>query len=425
MIITASLLRRGAGLALVAGLGLSLSACSRDEEGGPGGRKRPPQLVAAQIAATENYAPTLVALGTVTPSQSVAVRPRADGEIIRIAFAEGASVRAGQVMFQLDARAAQAALQQARAALASATATEIQARGDFNRAQALVGKGFISGTVADQRRAAADAARAQIENARGAVKAAETQLSFLTVRAPISGRTGELGYRLGANVRAADATALVTINQLSPIHVRFLVPAENVQQARGLLAGGGGSVVAKERETGKIIATGRLVFLDNNIDPGNGAIAARAEFRNDGDMLWPGGIVDVEFPLAAATPHIALPESAVQTGRDTPFVWAIKAAGKPKGGAASAGPDAAGGGRAGGGKSGRGAGGKVEMRSVVVAGRLGGKVYLASGVTPGEKIVVDALARLRDGDMVRVKGPGKPPADGKPQMAAASGRRAG
>jgi multidrug efflux system membrane fusion protein len=129
------------------------------------------------------------------------------------------------------------------------------------------------------------------------------------------------------------------------------------------------------------IATGRLTFLDNNVDPGNGSVAAKAEFTNAGDTLWPGAIINVELPMGAAAPRIALPEAAVQTGRDAPFVWAI------------------------------GAGGKIAMRDVTVAGRADGKVYLASGVQPGEQIVVDALSKLKPGDTVRTKagGPGRPP----------------
>ena len=164
----------------------------------------------------------------------------------------------------------------------------------------------------------------------------------------------------------------------------------------------GGKVVARDRQSGEVLATGRLVFLDNNIDPGNGGVAARAEFRNEGDILWPGAIVDVEFPLGLATAYIALPEGAVQTGRDAPFVWAVAGAAKTPGA--------------------KGPGGKVEMRAVEVAGRLRGKVYLASGVQPGEQVVVDALARLKEGDSVRLKG--SKDSGGKPQMAAGPDRPA-
>ena len=363
--------------------------------------KRPPQLVAAQAVTMEDFAPTLLALGTVTPSQSVAVRPRADGEIISVAFNEGDNVRAGQLLFRIDSRQAQAAVAQAEGELKGAIAAERRTSLDFQRAEALVAKGFVSGAARDLARAAAYSARSDIETNRAILRSAQVQLSFLTVRAPISGRTGELGFRRGANVRQGDATALVTINQLSPIHVRFLVPATNVQQARGLLGGGGERVVARDRQTGKVLATGRLVFLDNNIDPGNGGIAARAEFRNQGDILWPGAIVDIELPLGEAVPHIAVPEGAVQTGRDAPFVWAVSSGDAPAAGE----------------KPGK----KVQMRDVVVAGRMAGTVYLASGLKPGEQIVVDALARLKDGDAVRLKGPQKPAIAGaKPRGAGTS-----
>jgi multidrug efflux system membrane fusion protein len=401
IMITTSSLGRVAGIGAAAML---LFACSSggDEKGGPGGgMKRPPQLVAAQAASMEDFAPTLIALGTVTPSQSVAVRPRADGEIVGIAFKEGDNVRAGQVLFRLDPRQARASVAQAEAEVKGAIAAERRARLDYERAEALVGKGFISTAARDLARANAYSARSNIETTQAILDQAKVQLSFLTVTAPISGRTGELGFRLGANVRQGDTTALVTINQLSPIHIRFLVPATNVQQARSLLAGGGGKVVARDQQSGDIIATGRLVFLDNNVDPGNGGVAARAEFRNDGDVLWPGAIVNVEFPLGQPRPHIALPEAAVQTGRDAPFVWAVKAG--PPGAPGKKGP-----------------GGKVMMRDVVVAGRMGGKVYLASGVQPGEQIVVDALARLKDGDPVRLKGPAKPQMAAQPAPAVGS-----
>ncbi|WP_193743317.1 efflux RND transporter periplasmic adaptor subunit [Sandarakinorhabdus sp. AAP62] len=389
-----------------------MTACSGGEEGknGAGGRKRPPQLVAAQVAAMADFAPTLVALGTVSPSQSVAVRPRADGEIVGIAFREGDNVRAGQLLFRIDARQARAAVAQAEGELKGAIAAERRATLDYERAEKLVEKGFVSAAARDLARANAWSARSQIETNRALLQSAQVQLSFLTVKAPISGRTGELGFRLGANVRQGDATPLVTINQISPIHVRFLVPAANVQQARAVMAAGGGQVIVRDRQAGTTLATGRLVFLDNNVDPGNGGVAARAEFRNDGDVLWPGAIVEVLFPLGAPVQHIVLPEGAVQTGRDAPFVWTVAAGGPKPPGAKD--PDS------------KGMGGKLEMRNVEVAGRLDGKVYLASGVKPGEQVVVDALARLKEGDSVRLKGPSKPQVAGnagRPQMGPQTG----
>lgn len=361
----------------------ALAACGGSGSAGADAKKaRPPSLVGAQTAGAVDFAPSLVALGTVTPLQSVQVRSRIDGQITRILFNEGDMVRSGQPLFQLDDRAGRAALAQARAGLASARAQAVLARGDLTRAEALVGKGFISGAVVDQRRALAGTAAAAIAGAEAEVQSAETTLSYLTIRAPVSGRTGELGFRLGANIRAADTLPLVTVNQLSPIAVRFLVPADQIQQVRMAMGAGKVSVAARAQEDDRAppIAQGRLTFLDNNVGAGNGAVAAKAEFANVGNVLWPGGIINVALPLGAARPRIALPEAAVQTGRDAPFVWTIAADGK------------------------------IAMRDVTVAGRAGGKVYLASGVAPGERIVVDALSKLKPGDKVRTKdGPGRPP----------------
>lgn len=383
---------RAGGFAVIA-LALAVSACGGGEDKDAAKRKRPPQMVGAMIARTQDFAPQLVALGTVTPLQTVAVRPRAEGEIIAILFNEGDNVRAGQPLFQLDDRAARAQLAQARAQLASARATAMQARGDYDRAQQLVGQGFVSKAVLDQRRAIAGSAEAAIKGAEAQVAAAETALSFLTIHAPVSGRSGELNFRLGANVRPGDALPLVTINQLSPISVRFLVPPDQISGVRAAMAKGPLTVTARAQDAGAggaPVGSGRLAFLDNNVDPGNGAVVAKAEFANRDAMLWPGAVLNVELPLGQPAPHIVLPESAVQTGRDAPFVWAV--AGN----------------------------GKVAMRDVTVAGRLGGKVYLATGVAPGDNIIVDTLSKLKPGDTVRTRagrpggkggagGPGTPP----------------
>lgn len=388
-----------APLFLTVGLmALTLVACGGDEAaggaGGPGG-KRPPALVSAISAKTSEFAPRLVALGTVAPLQTVDIRTRAEGEITAILFNEGDNVRAGQLLFRLDDRQAQALLATARAQLATARANSAQASNELSRAQALVGKGFITGSVLDQRKALAQGAQASISAAQAAVRNAETALTFLNIRAPVSGRSGELNFRLGANVRPADVLPLVTINQLSPISVRFLVPPQDIQQVRGAMRGGTVPVEARlQGADGREapLASGRLAFLDNNVDPGNGSVVAKAEFLNPDDRLWPGAIVNVAMPMGAPSARIALPESAVQTGMDKPYVWLI------------------------------GADGKVAMRDVLVLGRADGTAYLAGGVQPGERIVTDALARLKAGDMVRTKG-GR--GGGAPRTAQVTGQASG
>ncbi len=372
---------------------LTLASCGKGGEG-DAKRKKPPMLVAVNIAKTEDFAPRLVALGTVTPLQSVAVRTRVDGQVTAILFREGQTVKAGQPLFRLDDRAVRAQVDQNRATLASAQANAAQSAADYKRAEALVASGFVSKATLDIKRAAAQSGTATISGAKAAITAAQTTLSYLTIRAPVSGRTGEIGYKLGATVRASDTTPLVTVNQLAPITVRFLVPPEQIQPVRSAMAAAGGiTVLARPQDNPDPnrppLATGKLTFLDNNVDAGNGSVAAKAEFANPGDTLWPGAIVTIELPLGGGSPKVALPEAAVQTGRDNPFVWAV------------------------------GNDGKVAIRDVTVAGRFGGRVFLAAGVAPGDKVVVDGLtSKLKPGDLVRTKPPGGGKG-GAPKIAAA------
>ena len=309
-----------------------------------------------------------------TPLQSVAVRTRVDGQIVAVLFKEGDTVHAGQPLFRLDDRAARAQLAQGRAALAAAAATSAQAAADLKRSQALVANGFVSKATLELKDAAAQTGRAGIDQARAAIANAEAQLSYLTIRAPVSGRTGEIGYKIGAAVRAADATPLVTVNQLSPITVRFAVPPEGIQTLRTASAAGTVGVVASDRDSGARLATGRLVFLDNNVDAATGALAAKAEFDNTHGELWPGGLVGISVPMGATKRLVAVTEAAVQNGRDGSFVWTV------------------------------GGGDTVAMQPVSIAGRAGGRAYLAGGITPGTRVVTDALNKLKPGDPVRIKG---------------------
>ena len=349
---------------------MMLAACSGG--GAPPARPRPPLAVSAEPAQLAPYTPRLTVLGTVTPLQSVAVRTRVDGQITAVLFREGDTVRAGQPLFRLDDRATRAALAQNRASMASAAATRAQTAADLRRSQALVASGFVSKATIELKQAAADTASASISGAAAAIRAGETALSYLTVRAPVSGRTGEISFKVGATVRTADTAPLVTVNQLSPILVRFAVPPERIQSLRTAMAHGSVAVTARIHDSATAVASGRLVFLDNSVDASTGSLAAKAEFTNAGDALWPGALVDLDVPLGAGETRIALPEAAVQTGPDSTFVWTV-------------------------------AGGKVALTPVVVAGRSDGRVFLGGGLRPGTMVVTDALAKLRPGDKVRLK----------------------
>jgi RND family efflux transporter MFP subunit len=330
--------------------------------------------VAVEKAALTDYAPRLTVLGTVTPLQSVAVRTRVDGQITAVLFKEGETVRSGQPLFRLDDRAVRAALAQNRASMASAAATRLQAAADLRRSQALVASGFVSKATIELKQAAADTATANIGGAQATISAGKTALSYLTVRAPVAGRTGEINFKTGATVRTADSLPLVTVNQLSPILVRFAVPPGQIRPLRSALAAGPVTVTARIHDGTTPIASGRLVFLDNAVDANTGSLAAKAEFTNGGDALWPGALVDIDVPLGSVERRIAVPEAAIQNGPDFTFVWTV------------------------------GGDGTVALTHVALAGRADGKAYIASGLTPGTPVVTDALAKLREGAKVRTRG---------------------
>jgi RND family efflux transporter MFP subunit len=349
---------------------LALAACGKDDSAT---KAKPPMTVAAVSAEPADYTPRLTVLGTVTPLQSVAVRSRVDGQIVSVLFTEGDTVRAGQPLFRLDDRAARASVAQASAAVSSAEANAVQADADFKRSQALVSSGFISGSTIDQKRAAAATASAAIGGARASLQAAQANLSYLTIVAPVSGRTGEIGFKMGATVKNNDAAPLVTVNQLAPITARFAVPPDRIQELRDRFRTGPVAIIALDRGSGNVITSGKLVFLDNNVDPSNGAIAAKAEFSNADDALWPGALVTLQVPTATSSRLIRLPESAIQNGQDFTYVWVV------------------------------GADSKILLTKVVIAGRADGNAFVLNGLKPGTMVVTNALAKLREGSKVVVK----------------------
>jgi len=339
---------------------------------------KPRLAVAVEAAQPTDFVPQLTVLGTVSPLQSVAVRTRVDGEITAVLFHEGDMVRAGQPLFRLDDRAVRAQIAQSRAALASAAATNAQAAADLKRSQALVANGFVSKATIELKQAAADTSAAGIGGARATLNAAQTALSYLTITAPVSGRTGEIGYKLGATVRASDTTPLVTVNQLSPILVRFAVPPAQIQPLRTAMSSGAVTVTARVHDSAAPLATGKLVFLDNNVDAASGSLAAKAQFSNGSSELWPGALVDLDVPLGQGHRYLAVPEAAVQNAQDFTYVWTV------------------------------GADAVVALTKVSIAGRADGRVYLTSGLAPGAHVVIDSLAKLKPGDKVRIRGAATP-----------------
>ena len=368
---------------------LSVTACSKTPE-----HQEPP--VPVQVAAaTRISAPvTMESNGVVEPMQTVAIEAQVGGSLETVAFNEGDEVQAGQVLFELDPRPFEAALRQAEAALARDQAQAQNAQRDADRYKALVEKDYVTKSQADQAQAAAVALQATVQSDKAAVDNAHLNLSYATIRAPISGRTGRLLVRRG-NLVKANAEPLVVINQLHPITVRFTVlqhdfPALQRRAARGEIP-----VRVVTPDSGRVAEAGTLAFLDNAVDSLTGTVTAKARFQNQGGVLWPGEYVRVVVELEVQPDVVAIPTRAVVAGQEGNYVFVV-------------GSD------------------KVAKLRPISVGRSVGSGELTTidkGLQAGEQVVVDGQSRLTPNARVDVKT--APTAQGARPDSAGIGTQAG
>ena len=269
-------------------------------------------------------------VGTVSPAQSVVVHSRIDGQLDRVGFVEGQDVMAGQVIAQLDPRALQAQVAQARAQEAKDAAQLANARKDLARLTQLIAEDAATQQQVDTQKALV----AQLEAALGTdaanLRYQQVQLSFATITAPISGRVGARLVDPGNIVHANDPNGIVVINQINPVFVVFTLPEESVQDViraerdtRQAL-----QVQALPRAGSEVLATGDLVLLNNQIDTATGTVQLKARFANAKHALWPGQFVNVRLLLGVRESALVVPQAAVQRSTDGSFVYVVDASRK-------------------------------------------------------------------------------------------------
>ena len=313
-------------------------------------------------------------VGTVEAFSTVAVRAQVTGELKAVNFKQGDDVQAGQVLFTLDRRPLEAALNQAEANLARDTAQAANAKVIAQRMEDLVERGVGTREQRDTARTTAAALDAVVGANRAAVENAKVQLQYATIRAPIAGRTGALMVHAGNLVRANDQMPLVVINQVSPIFVSFGIPEALLPDLRRYMAQRELDVQALPPNEEIAPATGRITFVDNQVDQTTGTIRIKATFPNSNRRLWPGQFVNVRVRLATDPRAIVVPAVAVQAGPEGQYVYVVKS-------------DQT-----------------VELRPVTVARTAGTETILKLGVKPGETVVVDGQLRLVPGSRISVKG---------------------
>jgi multidrug efflux system membrane fusion protein len=320
-------------------------------------------------------------IGAAEPYSSVAIRSQITGQLLKVNFREGDVVQQGQVLFELDRRPLEAALEQAQANLARDMAQAANAEVQATRLNQLVERGISPREQADTAKTSVVALNATVEADRAAVENAKIQLQYATITAPITGRTGALMVHQGNLVRANDQTPLVVINQVAPISVAFAIPEARLSELRRYMARGALTVTATPQNSDDS-STGTIAFIDNSVDQNTGTIRIKGTFPNTDGRLWPGQFVNVAVTLTTDPAAIVVPSAAVQAGQQGTYVFAVK-------------PDQS-----------------VEIRPITVARIRGAESVIASGVNPGETVVTDGHLRLVPGSRISVK----PPA-GEPQAA--------
>jgi len=318
---------------------------------------------------------SLEVIGTVEPYSTVAVRSQVTGTLAEVRFREGEDVRRGDVLFAIDPRPFDIALEQARAALAKDTAQAANARIELTRYTDLMQRGLVPREQFDQVSTSAAALEAALRADQAAIDNAALQREYATIRAPIDGRTGALMVHAGSLVRTTDSTPLVVIDQVTPAYVSFAIPQDRLDEVQAARRTSVLRAVARIPGDTGAGETGDVSFVDNGVDTGTGTIRLKATFPNTDRRLWPGRFADVTLTLRTDAAAVVTPSQAVQVGQSGSYVFVVR-------------PDDT-----------------VESRPVVVARTVGADAVIARGVTPGERVVVDGQLRLVPGARVRVTTP--------------------
>jgi multidrug efflux system membrane fusion protein len=316
----------------------------------------------------------LTALGTVTPYMSVTVKARVSGQLFPVKFTEGQEVRQGQTIMQIDPRPYQAALDQAKGTLAHDEALLKDAQAQYARYKALYEAGVVSKEAMETYESTQGQYLGAIQSDKAAIENAQLQLNWCSIQSPINGR---IGLRLvdPGNIIMANTTNLVIINQFRPISVYFTLPENQLPQVLAKLAADKRMPVdAYDHGDVQKLATGLLLTADNQIDTTTGTAKLKAVFDNKNEALFPNQFVNIHLVLEDRLNALVVPSAAIQSGLQGSFVWVASTDDK---GVTTA-----------------------SIRPVKIALVQGQVTILDSGISQGDKVVVDGADRLRQGAQV-------------------------
>jgi membrane fusion protein, multidrug efflux system len=331
--------------------------------------------VTAGTVAARDVPIFLNGIGTVQAYNSVAIKSRVDGQIVKIDFKEGQEVTKGEPLIEVDPRPFQAALQQAQATKQKDEAQLAGAQLDLQRYEKLLGSGYQTRQSYDNQIAQVGQLQAAIKGDEAQINTAKLNLSYAEIQSPIDGRLGARLVDVGNLVHANDNTPLVMITEVKPIFVSFTLPQDNFDDLREGQNKAPLAVYAYSGDGKKQLAEGKLTLIDNTIDQTTGTIHLKARFDNTDERLWPGEFVSLRVVLSTRRDVATVPSQTVQDGPDGHYAYVIK-------------PD-----------------NTVERRAVEVASIQDGLAVVTKGLAAGERVVVDGQYRLTNGARVNPAAP--------------------
>lgn len=339
-------------------------------KGGPSGAGMTVPVTVA-TAQKGNLPVYLIGLGSVTAYNTVTVRSRVDGQIVKVNFTEGQFVHAGDALIEIDPRPYQVQLEQAEGQLAKDQAQLHDVQVDFERYQLLYSEGVIPKQQVDTQQAQVGQFQGAIKADQATIDSAKLQLVYAHITAPISGRVGLRLVDIGNIVHAADTTGLLVITQLQPISVIFTLPQDQLQQVLVKLRGGGQlPVEAYDRDDLTKITDGKLATIDNQIDPTTGTYKLKSIFSNENNVLFPNQFVNVHMLVDTKKDLVIIPAAAIQRGPQGTYVYVVSG------------------------------GDTVNIHVVTLAQTTGNNVGISSGINSGDIVVIDGQDKLQDGSKV-------------------------
>ncbi|HEY6724435.1 MAG TPA: efflux RND transporter periplasmic adaptor subunit [Polyangiaceae bacterium] len=350
-----------------------LAVCGCERGSASPERSQAPVPVSVQPVVRADVPVEVRAIGTVEAVSTVAIVPQVTGRVTSIHFAEGAAVRKNDPLFSIDTRPYNATLAAAQAELQKSRALAEEAKVEAQRYQALVREGLATAQEAARREADKKSTAASVEAAEAQIASASLNVQFSTVRSPIDGRTGQVLVHAGNVVHAGDTAPMVVVRSLTPVKVVFTISQDLLPRLRERFSGGPLPVRATPRGGGARSSAGELSFIDNSVDAATGMLTLKATFPNQDEALWPGSFVDVVLVLDEEQGAIVAPEAAVAEGQQGPYAFVVDGENKAR------------------------------LRRVTLKRRTESRAIVASGLAPGDRVVVDGLVRLKEGTNVRVQ----------------------